>query len=347
MTGGGGGRPLRFLAGVALGWIALRVAMLWPATEEARSASTRARSQAAPLRPPGMPARLFRVAPVPAKAASWAPPPAADFRRTALLPVAGRVPVVTVLGLRFGGQGPTQVAEAMPMTSPGTRPRQLAATARGDARRWIGSAWLLARGGGMGGDGGEAGLGGGSPLGASQAGVRVGYAVDAARRLMPYARLSAALDMPAREAALGIDWRPTALPVHLIAEQRLPLDGGRGGPTLGAIGGIGPMGLPKGFTVEGYGEAGVILRDGGVGFADGSVRVGRRVARAGPAQVALGAGAWGAVQPGASRLDIGPAVTIDLPMRTRFVRLTLDWRQRVAGDALPRSGPALTLGADF
>ncbi|WP_204317143.1 hypothetical protein, partial [Klebsiella aerogenes] len=29
------------------------------------------------------------------------------------------------------------------------------------------------------------------------------------------------------------------------------------------------------------------------------------------------------------------------------LRIALDWRQRVAGEARPGSGPALTLGADF
>jgi hypothetical protein len=36
-----------------------------------------------------------------------------------------------------------------------------------------------------------------------------------------------------------------------------------------------------------------------------------------------------------------------LPVRSHSLRLSLDWRERVAGNAMPRSGPALTLGADF
>jgi hypothetical protein len=56
---------------------------------------------------------------------------------------------------------------------------------------------------------------------------------------------------------------------------------------------------------------------------------------------------WGAAQPGAARLDLGPTLTADMRGDATSPRLALDWRQRVAGDALPPSGPALTLAVDF
>ena len=77
-------------------------------------------------------------------------------------------------------------------------------------------------------------------------------------------------------------------------------------------------------------------------FADGSVRIARRL---GP--VELGVGAWGAAQPGVARLDAGPSLSWRLPVADANLRLQADWRFRLAGDALPRSGPALTLAADF
>jgi hypothetical protein len=61
----------------------------------------------------------------------------------------------------------------------------------------------------------------------------------------------------------------------------------------------------------------------------------------------LGGGAWGAAQRDAQRFDIGPSATLALPLGKQNVRLALDWRQRIAGDARPGSGLALTLGSDF
>ena len=57
-----------------------------------------------------------------------------------------------------------------------------------------------------------------------------------------------------------------------------------------------------------------------------------------------GFGIWGGAQPGLARLDVGPRVT----MRVRNnIKVHFDWRQKVAGNARPGSGPALTLAGDF
>jgi hypothetical protein len=44
---------------------------------------------------------------------------------------------------------------------------------------------------------------------------------------------------------------------------------------------------------------------------------------------------------------VGPRLSIRLPGAARNLRVTADWRVRVAGDAAPGSGPALTIGGDF
>ena len=207
--------------------------------------------------------------------------------------------------------------------------------------RWSASAWLLLRDG--------SGAGGAVPvsqLGGAQAGVRVAYALGAARRLALTARLSAPLHGQGREAAAGISWRPTRAPVTLIAEQRVSLDGGRGGPALFAIAGLNPTPIAAGFRVEAYGEAGAIKRDRVEPFADGAARLSRPVT-GGPVHVDLGVGAWGGAQRGATRVDIGPSIGASVPVARHTLRLTLDWRERVAGGAKPTSGPALTLGTDF
>lgn len=346
------GRPLRFLVAVTLGWVGVRTVMLWPVP------AMLVAGPRSPVAPP-----LMSVAMSPATQPALLPdigirapairlPAMAGLRAVALVasPVSSAVArdpariALAVLGMiRFGPPAALPVAEIAPPPPPQRITGPVQNPGHSEASRWWGSAWLLVRGDGT---APQTGLGGGL-LGGSQAGVRVGYALDPARRLSLYGRVSSALSVPGREAAFGADWRPSALPVHVIAEQRVPLDGGRGGPTLGAVGGVGPLALPRDFRLEAYGEGGVILRDNGVGFADGAARIGRRIARAGPADIALGAGAWGAIQPGASRIDIGPAIVVDVPVRSHGLRLSLDWRQRVAGDARPASGPALTIGANF
>ena len=54
-----------------------------------------------------------------------------------------------------------------------------------------------------------------------------------------------------------------------------------------------------------------------------------------------------AAQPGVERLDLGPRVALGLPLGRTAATLAAEWRVRVAGDAAPRSGLAITLAADF
>ncbi|WP_234387249.1 hypothetical protein [Sphingomonas sp. STIS6.2] len=202
------------------------------------------------------------------------------------------------------------------------------------------SGWLLARGG-------ASGTVSGGQLGASQAGVRAVYGIDPSRRLGLTARLAAPLEGRGREAALGIEWRPTRWPVRLIAEQRFVLDGGRGGPTVGVIAGYGPAEIAPGARIETYGQAGAIMRDGVEGFVDAGARLTHGVAERGRLRLDAGVGAWVSAQRGATRGDIGPSLGLAAPLGRRSVRLALDWRQRIAGTARPGSGPALSVGSDF
>ena len=179
------------------------------------------------------------------------------------------------------------------------------------------SSWLLARGG-------ASGTVSGGQLGASQAGVRVVYAIGPSQRLGLTARLAAPLEGRGREAALGIEWRPTRGPVRLIAEQRFVLDGGRGGPTVGVIAGYGPAEIAPGTRIETYGQAGAIMRDGVEGFVDGAARLTHGVAERGRLRLDAGVGAWVSAQRGAARGDLGPSLGLALPLGRRSVRLALD-----------------------
>ena len=76
-------------------------------------------------------------------------------------------------------------------------------------------------------------------------------------------------------------------------------------------------------------------------------RVEKPAWRSGKAELRLGGGAWGGAQDGAKRVDVGPTATLDLPVGGVNTRLSADYRFRVAGDAAPDSGAAITFSAGF
>lgn len=342
------GRPLRFLVVTLLGWSGFRAVALWQAAV-----------------PPGTPMPLpligAAVASERADPMAWlrAPgdrPPIASWPTARAVAVAApRLPVVPA---HHGPPPPDQLALALAAPvrfgsvvdapaqqgaiTPPLRPTPVATT----RSRLAGSAWLIARSGGAGG-----GTLTGGQLGASQAGARLTYALGEGRRVALSARIASPFHGQGKEAGVGLDWQPTRAPVHLIAEERVSLDSGHGGPTVMAVGGLNPTPIAAGFRLEAYGEAGAIARPaayGGVeGFGDGAARLTRPIATLGKLRLDLGAGSWGAIQRGARRLDVGPTLGIVAPLGRKSMRLTLDWRGRVAGDARPGSGPALSLGTDF
>ncbi|HEX8421058.1 MAG TPA: hypothetical protein VF638_13715 [Sphingomonas sp.] len=187
----------------------------------------------------------------------------------------------------------------------------------------------------------------GGQLGGSQLGIRGTFMLDAAYRIGLSARLSAPLAGKGREAALGVDWQPLAVPIHVIVERRIALDGGPGATAMLVIGGVGPKQVAPRVRVETYGQAGAIARDGIERFADGAARLSYDLGRLGGVEVDAGAGVWGGAQRGAARLDLGPSFGARLPIAERAIRVTIDWRHRVAGAARPGSGPALSIGSDF
>jgi hypothetical protein len=356
------GRPLRFLIAISAVWIGGRVVALWPA-EPASFVTPERPLTDIPVRVagggsgsfppffpnlepailPNRPAQPFLAAGIARLSAGLRP---AIFVRPMVLPKRDPTRIMlAMLSLSRFGTPVAQPGNLAVLASPATDPQRLAAKALPGTTRWSASGWVFWR------DGSDLAMRGFAPqpaLGGSQAGLRVGYAIDPARRLTLFGRFSAPLSAPGREVAVGADWRPTALPVRLIAEQRIGLDSGvRGGTTLGAVGGIGPVVVFDRVSLEGYGQTGVILRDGGVGFADGSLRLRRRIARVGPVDITVGGGSWGGIQPGVSRLDVGPTLGVDLPVARHTLRLSVDWRERVVGNAAPSSGLAVTLGADF
>lgn len=193
-------------------------------------------------------------------------------------------------------------------------------------------------------------IGAGSQLGGGQAGLRIAYGFGDAGRVRAYGRATVAVQrLEQREVAFGLAVAPfTRLPVDVAVEQRVGV--GKGGRTaLAAMvtGGVSNIAMPARFRLNAYAQAGVIGARRRDGFADGAIVVDRRLGVDEASRLRLGVFAAAAVQPAASRVDIGPRLTIRLPDLGQGGRIAIDWRQRVAGDASPASGVALTIAADF
>ena len=339
------GRPLRFLAGTVIGWTALRVAMLWPATApEAIRTILAPDAVAADISPQNIPppttARGSTADRSLGRFAFSATPPlfTASPARLRRAPDPDRIALAMVGLMSFGpvrylDRGPPQLSSPLPGAMPRPRP---------SGSRWSASAWLMLRDG----QSTAAGVGSGQ-LGGGQGGARIAYALGQSRRFALVGRLVSPVSGKGREAAFGVEWRPTRLPFRLVAEQRFALDRGKGGPVVGVVGGTGPARVGLGFDLETYGQAGVIRRARTEPFVDGAARLTRPVVDVGKTRIDLGLGAWGGAQRDAQRLDIGPTLGVRLPIGGKTIRINADWRQRVAGGARPNSGPALTIGSDF
>jgi len=187
-------------------------------------------------------------------------------------------------------------------------------------------------------------LASGGMLGGSQAGARLTYALDPRLALSIRATSPVGAGASGGEIAGGIRVTPIPrIPLSLTAERRHAIGrygGGRSAFALLAEGGLYQRPVGWGLSLDGYAQAGIVGMRSRDLFADGSLALTRPLY--GP--VSVGLGMWGGVQPDLYRLDIGPRAS----MRVRpNMRVHLDWRQRLVGNAEPGSGPAVTLAADF
>ncbi|PNQ04829.1 hypothetical protein [Sphingobium sp. SA916] len=221
----------------------------------------------------------------------------------------------------------------------------LASTPSASDARWHGSAWLLWRDGST----TRADAVTGGRLGGSQAGLRLDFDLTprSSSRAAAYARASAALNEPASpEGALGIAWQPArTIPVSFAAERRIALGkGGRNAHAVLAAGGFGPAPVAPSLEVEAYAQGGIVGFRSHDLFVDGKMSL---LSPLGHSPMRIGASLSGGAQPQVERLDIGPELQVRLPLRPVSARLSIEWRERIAGRAAPPSGPAVTLGADF
>ncbi|MBH5323391.1 hypothetical protein [Aurantiacibacter sediminis] len=218
----------------------------------------------------------------------------------------------------------------------------------GDLRRWSLDAWALWRD-----DTTTPILSGRPSYGRGQAGAVIRYHLAPSSGHNPQLHLRGVHALEGqreREAAFGASARPIpAIPVRLAAEARVS-ETDRGTELRGAAYAVSefpPVNLPAGLTGEAYIQGGYVTGDFATGFVDGQARITRRVVGTEDFRLEAGAGAWGGVQEGSGRLDIGPSASVSFRLGDARGRVSADYRLRVAGEAEPSSGPALTLSAGF
>ncbi|MGC6401451.1 hypothetical protein ACNI3Q_12840 [Sphingomonas sp. FW199] len=347
------GRPLRFAGLVLTGWVSLRVLVLWSQTGNLPDAIRQGVPGGTMVERLVAQTDLMAALPGPAAAQAALPravplAPAPQIAPRLLAPASNPVPGLLAIHTPAHVAEPDRIRMAsaaialidpIHLVAPESSPRLMPdAGALGPRPGGLsGSAWLVARGGS------GSTVAGQGQLGGAQAGARLRYPV-AGPALTAMAGVNLPLATTGRELVTGIEWRPVRAPITLIAERRDAIDGVAGTAVgAGAVMGMGPSPVGGGVSVELYGQGGALVRDRIQPYADGAARALRPVGGG----ISLGGGVWGGAQRDAARLDIGPSAVATVRLGPQPVRIALDWRQRVAGDAAPDSGPALTVGLDF
>lgn len=366
-------RPsLRFLGVALVGWSAFRAATLGalPGAEIFQIDPSEAKPP--PLIPTQFPP-IEPLAPAPADmaaadlhAAGFAypqPQAAGPASRTVFVPVYYPAPTA--------GAGPTRLANALPgpraqffspipvldewplsriaasalppLQSRVVTPAQSvpAALKKSGIDRLQLTAWALLRSQSAGVAGSQSLASGGS-LGASQAGARLTY--NFTRQVAATLRSSSDVGRRGGEIAAGVRIQPVSgIPLWIDAERRQRIGrygGGRSAFALFFEGGVYDRPMPMRFLLDAYLQGGVVGLRSRDRFIDGGLTLTRPVYK----QFSAGVGVWGGAQPGLYRVDAGPRVTMQV---RKNLRVHLDWRQRLAGNAQPGSGPAITLAGDF
>ena len=361
---------LRFLGLAVVGWIGLRSAMLGalPGGELFRFDPTRPPTPPVietelpapePLAPPGEPWLASYPGPMQQGPIihNYYPPSAP---RTVIYREAGwsqaAAPIVRPVAPAFYASVPVldewplsrlAAASSSPLGMAGpvaqSFPQSSAQTARIDPAKFDRvqlTAWALLRRQGL--TSSTNTLASGSTLGGSQAGARIAY--NFTPQVAATLRSTSMVGRRGGEVALGARVQPMrGLPLWVTVERRQRLGrygGGRNAFALFFEGGLWDRALPMDFRLDAYLQGGVVGFKSRDDFIDGSVTATRPVYR----NFSAGLGVWGGAQPGVYRVDAGPRVT----MKVRDnLKVHFDYRQRLAGNAEPGSGPAVTLAGDF
>ncbi len=358
------------LAAVLIGWIALRIAIV--GVVAANAGMEKAKSAAFCIVPA---CRAASIATAPAtlpaaQAGAW-PVLRGAFRRSKIGVAAAKTwpPNAKIapsarwlLGsppTEGEGQGGVMLASELPERQPFSLLPATAspiestnmALAAPRRARWSADGWMLLR------------PSGGSPAlaampaayGSSQFGAVIRYDLkpESAVRSQLYLRATGAIgaSIQDRQAALGAALRPfPKIPVVGLIEGRVQQgsDTLRLRPAAAVVSELAPFRLPFDAVGEVYGQAGFVGGRDAAGFFDAQATATRAVLNLGSeAELDIGAGLWTGGQRGAARLDMGPRAVLRARLGNLPVRAALDWRERMAGNASPGSGPVLTLSAGF
>ncbi len=249
------------------------------------------------------------------------------------------------------------LAQAARMAPDAPAAAQWEADVRQLTRRWSIGGYVLSRGGG-----GSDPLAASPVLGGGQSGAAVGYTfnplsrsrVSLVGRVTAAAGPSGGLDSETTEAALGLRVQPFRhVPVAVDVERRFALGTYSRNAWAARVSGGDTKTVKvagKRLRLEGYGEAGVIGFEAEPAiYAGGQARGGTPIATIGNVALDAGAGLWGATQRDygvtASRFDLGPSAQFQV--KPWPFRAQVDYRIRAAGNALPGSGPVITVAGEF
>lgn len=211
-----------------------------------------------------------------------------------------------------------------------------------------GSSWLLIRGGQN-----ASSVAGIALLGGSQIGGRFRLQLPEVNDRIAVsvtAGISAPLNgVLGKEATVGLSMRHgQRIPITASIEHRFGLDKiGRNAVVVLVTTGVSDLPIARQIVINGYVEAGVVGLHQRNEFVDGSLSASRVISHNRNFTVGVGAGIWGAAQPGSRRIDSGPVIDVRWANRSTALKVSAQWRFRLVGDSLPGSGPALSIGTDF
>lgn len=272
--------------------------------------------------------------PVPSgSAASSLPPQIVYLEHASTMP-----PAVNI----FGGGGPAEGTRERAMIGTVPTPHQQSTPSFGELKlpklpdRLSISSWAAMRS-----QSGSDSLANSGQLGGSQAGARLLWRVNP--HLAASLRASAPINSQRGvEAAAGVRYQPFGKwPVAITLERRHAIgEYGQSAFALFAEGGVYGRKMPWNSTLDSYLQAGVVDFNNPDWFVDGQVAVTRPVWH----NFSAGFGVWGGAQPALNRLDIGPRASLRLGQK---MRVHLDYRYKLFGNAVPGSGGVVTLAGDF
>lgn len=150
-----------------------------------------------------------------------------------------------------------------------------------------------------------------------------------------------------REIAVGTRWQPDhKWPLSASIERRFRSHAPDSFAAYIA-GGLDRMPVVGKLSLDAYGQVGYSLGGESSPFADAHARLQYPLAEPLGIPLRIGTGAWFGGQKATYRADIGPTLSAQIDTRLTDFTLQLDWRKRVAGNAVPQDGLALTVATDF